>query len=295
MDSTESQKRFPHTYWHGTTNQTEIERLDALHHGIKTCLDGKSFLAPLENPQTILDLGAGSGIWAIECAENFPDAQVIAVDLNRMLPRSAPSNFQFRQLDILAEPLPLEADSFDVVHVRFLIIHLPNPRSLLERIARLVKPGGWLLIEDVTVTGEIKGDAPAVRAAFGLLCKYWESNGQVPRVSVELESWLRQTGAFSEVNVHEAVAPVGNAGAGDGASAADSESRQLGSTMKKSFRDGFSAETHPGLLALGFTPELKKQCMEEWDRSEWQMEFASALYLGTKVCLMFRSPPTTTQ
>ena len=32
-------------------------RLDDMHQGIKTYLDGKFFLAPLDDPQTILDIG----------------------------------------------------------------------------------------------------------------------------------------------------------------------------------------------------------------------------------------------
>ena len=40
------------------------------------------------------------------------------------LPSPVPSNFQFQQLDVLADPLPWEACSFDVVHVRFLLIHV---------------------------------------------------------------------------------------------------------------------------------------------------------------------------
>ena len=88
-----------------------------------------------------------TGNRAIDIAEKFPDAQVTAVDISPMLPRfvstnlqktflttfhplynacysPAPSNFQFQQFDILADPLPWEPSSFDVVHVRFFLIHV---------------------------------------------------------------------------------------------------------------------------------------------------------------------------
>ena len=57
---------------------------------------------------------------------------------------------------------------------------------------------------------EVKGDARTVRMGFELLCKYWESNGQVPVVGSKVESWLRQTSTFSEVNVHEAINTFGS-------------------------------------------------------------------------------------
>jgi hypothetical protein len=103
---------------------------------------------------------------------------------------------------------------------------------VLERIIQLVTPGGWLLIEEVTVTGEIKGDAPAIRTAYELLCKYWESNDQIPRISCMLGSWLQQTGVFSEVNVHQGIAPVGNPGASAGASVHDPPLRKRAAQLR---------------------------------------------------------------
>ena len=89
-------------------------------------------------------------------------------------------------------------------------IQLPNPQANLERIASLVRPGGWLLIEDGTMGSEVKGDVNAIRSATGLLYKYWESNGQVLDTGSKLESWVQETGAFSQVNVHKVIAPAGN-------------------------------------------------------------------------------------
>jgi len=162
---------------------------------------------------------------------------------------------------------------------------LPDPQRVLERIARLVKPGGWLLVEDVSVTGDVKGDVPAVQTSYRLLCEYWESNGQVPRVGENLESWLRQTGSFSEINVHEVIIPVGNHSPTPAVAAVQNSFQQregrvvdpklivLSLIFTEATRRSFAAETHhPRMLALGYTPELKRQCVEQYGTSEWWVD-----------------------
>lgn len=162
---------------------------------------------------------------------------------------------------------------------------LPDPQRVLERIARLVKPGGWLLVEDVSVTGDVKGDVPAVQTSYRLLCEYWESNGQVPRVGENLESWLRQTGSFSEINVHEVIIPVGNHSPTPAVAAVQNFFQQregrvvdpklivLSLIFTEATRRSFAAETHhPRMLALGYTPELKRQCVEQYGTSEWWVD-----------------------
>jgi ubiquinone/menaquinone biosynthesis C-methylase UbiE len=43
--------------------------MDLLHHIYRLMLDGELQLAPVVNPQRVLDLGTGTGIWAIQFAE----------------------------------------------------------------------------------------------------------------------------------------------------------------------------------------------------------------------------------
>jgi hypothetical protein len=51
-------------YW-GPNDELAKEILDFAHHMYLLTLDQKLHLAPLRDPQTILDCGTGTGIWAI--------------------------------------------------------------------------------------------------------------------------------------------------------------------------------------------------------------------------------------
>jgi len=50
-------------------DETEQNRLDMMHHIYSLLLGGKLHVAPLTEPKRILDIGTGTGIWAIDMAE----------------------------------------------------------------------------------------------------------------------------------------------------------------------------------------------------------------------------------
>jgi len=56
-------------------------RLDMHHEIMLMMLDGELYLAPVKDPQRILDIGTGTGIWAIDAADKHGGAEVIGVDL----------------------------------------------------------------------------------------------------------------------------------------------------------------------------------------------------------------------
>lgn len=44
----------------------EADRLDMVHEMTLAIMDRKLYLAPLKSPQRVIDLGTGTGIWAID-------------------------------------------------------------------------------------------------------------------------------------------------------------------------------------------------------------------------------------
>ncbi len=57
------------------TRQNELDRLDLTHQMFRLVLNDRLHLAPIENgPIKILDIGTGTGIWAIEMGNALPRA-----------------------------------------------------------------------------------------------------------------------------------------------------------------------------------------------------------------------------
>jgi SAM-dependent methyltransferase len=98
-----------------------------------------------------LEVGAGDGSVARWLAGRVgPRGRVVATDLNpRFLAGHGLANLEVRRHDLLADDL--EAGSYDLVHCRFVLMHLPDPLRVLQRLAGAVRPGGWLLVEEADV------------------------------------------------------------------------------------------------------------------------------------------------
>jgi len=96
-----------------------------------------------------LEVGGGGGSvarWL--CAQVGATGHVTATDIDiRFLEQIHEPNLQARQHDITAEDLPIA--QYDLVHTRWLLHHLPHPESAIERMVAALRPGGWLLLEEV--------------------------------------------------------------------------------------------------------------------------------------------------
>jgi SAM-dependent methyltransferase len=95
-----------------------------------------------------LDVGAGTGSLVELLADRVGESGLVVgadIDVRFLQPIERP-NVEVLRLDITKEPPP-RAD-FDLVHARLLLEHLPQRDDLLLVLSLLVRPGGYLLIED---------------------------------------------------------------------------------------------------------------------------------------------------
>ena len=100
-----------------------------------------------------LEVGCGAGSVALWLADRVgASGRVVATDLDtRFLDQHDRPNLDVRRHDILTGP-PEEA-AFDVVHARAVVEHIPDHATALANLLAGVRPGGWVLVEDVDFGG----------------------------------------------------------------------------------------------------------------------------------------------
>lgn len=104
--------------------------------------DGRLFLAPIQAPLSILDIGTGTGTWAMEMADQFPGALVIGTDLSPIQPMWVPPNLQFEVSD--CEDDWTFSSQFDLIHLRNMSGAITDWPKLLSQAHQFLKHEGWL-------------------------------------------------------------------------------------------------------------------------------------------------------
>ncbi|ODH49896.1 hypothetical protein GX48_03985 [Paracoccidioides brasiliensis] len=189
-------------------DELEQERLDILHHMIHLVLNGRLFLAPIQdNPQRILDLATGTGIWAIDMGDKFPSAQILGNDLSPIQPAMIPPNVMFEVDDI--EDDWSYRTPFDFIHSRYLATAISDWPRLVRQAYQNLVPGGWIEFCDYDFRyraddGSLSPDLAMVQNER-LIIESSQKLGREPCPGPKLKRWVEDAGF---INVTERCFPL---------------------------------------------------------------------------------------
>ncbi|KAM3517339.1 hypothetical protein MY4038_010315 [Beauveria bassiana] len=141
--------RFREGAYNFPNDDVEQEREDMKHAMVKLLCGQKLFFAPIgDNPQQILDIGTGTGIWVIEMGDQFPSASVLGIDLSPIQPDWLPPNVRFI-VDDAESPWLYPRNHFDYIHSRHTVMALKDWMRLFRRALEHLKPGGWIELQEI--------------------------------------------------------------------------------------------------------------------------------------------------
>lgn len=117
---------------------------------------GQNYRTNHKANQRILDLGTGSGYLAFTIAKEYPDVQVVGLDiveetLKRNRERAEKEglhNLNFVSYDGIH--FPFSESDFDIVTTRYALHHFPKIQATFKEVSKVLKSDGYFFVSDPT-------------------------------------------------------------------------------------------------------------------------------------------------
>jgi ubiquinone/menaquinone biosynthesis C-methylase UbiE len=193
-------------------NREEANRLNFQHYLLRQAMSG-IYRAPIKRPRNILDVGCGTGRWAQEIAQAFPEANVIGLDIFEAPEANGsikPSNYQFVMADAL-KGLPFSSFQFDFVHQRSLGHAIPSAcwHQVVNELVRVTRPGGMVeLVEPDSVFHNVGPSCAQLQNWIIAACR---KCGTDPTEVRQIEAYLLAAGLMN-IKTEVVSLPVGQWG-----------------------------------------------------------------------------------
>jgi SAM-dependent methyltransferase len=142
-----------------------------------------------------LELGAGGGsITRWLCDQVGPTGVVTAVDLEPKFVEADPrDNLDIHRRDIVAQGVP--GEGYDLIHTRFLLMHLPNRNQLVADLVGRLRPGGTILLEECDFHPVATADSALYREVWIEACAAGAETGGDWSFGRDLPTLLTAAGA----------------------------------------------------------------------------------------------------
>lgn len=128
-------------------DEMELMRQALVHQVFLHVLHDELTTVPLQDPSYVLDVGAGTGDWAIKLAETYPRTEVVGTDIAAVAETSSvPMNVFFEIED--AEDWDRPLDHYDLVHLRCMEGAFCDWGKVYGNVYGSLKPGGWVEVQD---------------------------------------------------------------------------------------------------------------------------------------------------
>jgi ubiquinone/menaquinone biosynthesis C-methylase UbiE len=185
------------------THDEEIARLGLQHRAWQPWVADAWRRAGIQSGDTVLDVGCGPGYAALDLSHVVgPAGQVVAVDRSRrFLDYLAAAATRAGLANVIAHERDLNGDALpdvmaDAAWCRWVLSFVRDPRAVLARIARTLRPGGTLVVHEYYdyAAWRLLPPRPELEEFVAQVMAVWRADGGEPDLGRWLPSWLEPSG-----------------------------------------------------------------------------------------------------
>ncbi|KAJ3542215.1 hypothetical protein NM208_g4210 [Fusarium decemcellulare] len=164
--------------YRASNDDAQNEALDIIHHVLTLLLDNKLHMAPLKKDiKKVIDIGTGTGIWAIDFADEYPHAEVVGTEISPIQPSWVPPNLQF-QIDDCTQEWTFDQNSQDFVHIRWLFGSIKDWTALFKQAYKVLRPGGYVESHEASIHFRSDDGTVNEKTAMGQFGKFFVEGGK---------------------------------------------------------------------------------------------------------------------
>lgn len=195
-----------------TEDKNELERLQAIESIFDPTTQRRMLLGGLKEGARCLEVGAGAGSIMRWLADQVGrSGHVTAVDINTRFLDKHPANVGVIKGD--ARSVVFEPGSFDLIHARYVLVHIPEPKLVLDSLWKALKPGGALVIEEPDFSahrGLSGAEVPSFNNVHQAILHMYTAKGVDPALGVQLPTLFQRLGAKNLIIENDA--PISRGG-----------------------------------------------------------------------------------
>jgi SAM-dependent methyltransferase len=184
------------------THDEEVARLGLQHRLWRPRAMDAWRRAGFRAGQRLADIGSGPGFAALDLAEVVgPSGHVFAIErsrrfldvLEREREQRALSQLSTRLADLDLDALPADLDG---AWCRWVLAFVKRPRTVVEKIAVSLKPGGVFVAHEYLnyAAWRLLPASPAFESFVAEVIASWRADGGEPDIAIPLPGWLERAG-----------------------------------------------------------------------------------------------------
>ncbi|KAI0168325.1 S-adenosyl-L-methionine-dependent methyltransferase [Pestalotiopsis sp. NC0098] len=257
----ENGRRYTGSYFM-PNDKAEQTRLLLVNECYKSAFGDIPTTVSLEDPTAILDIGTGTGEWAMDMADRYPDCEVTGTDIADIFPKYAGQNL-FWEIDNAELEWLRPPNFYDLIHFRNMDGAFRDWPFVYEQAFKVCKPGGWIEVMDWDLwnsenyLAHVPPESGVHRCARDWKAAAMESGYLIE--NAHLKSHLLTDAGFEDVKVWDSDMPI------------NPKSLSSGHLLMKAILDGLEAH------ALRLLTSRKGYTAEElrWEIKEFRKVFTN--------------------